>query len=245
MNIQPIVSFLRDLARHNDREWFQGQADRYADARLIFKEFVGELIEALAKDEPAWAELDPAKCIFRLHRDLRFSKNKTPYKTNFSASLSAGGKSVDAPGVYVSIEPGGKSMVAGGLYQPTPAELQLIRTRIAADPAEYRALLKARAFQKYFPEGLNGDRSKVVRGYRPDHKAYDLIQIKSHIAFRTLPDEDVLAKTFAGTVAGSCRALIPLCRWLGEARVDPTASGRPGVVLSEQERRTWGRKNAR
>ena len=241
MRFAPILSFLRDLQRHNDREWFQSHSERYADARVIFRDFIGDLIEGLAKDEPAWAQLDPAKCVFRIHRDLRFSKNKTPYKTNFSASLAAGGKITASPGVYVSIEPGGKSMVAGGLYQPSPAELLQIRTRLAADPAAFRALLAARPCRRCFPEGLNGERSKAVRAFRPDHPAYDLIQVKSHIAFRTLPDTEVLAATFAKSALACCRSLIPLCRWLASARVDPSASLGRAAVISESERRNLGR----
>lgn len=246
MNSQPILTFLRDLKRHNDREWFQSQADRYADARLIFKEFVGDVIGALVKDAPEWAQLDPGKCIFRIHRDLRFAKDKTPYKTNFSAFLTSGGKAADSPGVYLSLEPGGKSMIAGGFYQPTPAEVHQIRSRIAADPAAYRAILKGRSFLKHFPDGLNGEVSKTVRGYKPEHPAYDLIRVKSHIAFRMPPDEEVSAKTFPATLASSFRSLLPLVRWLAEARLDPTGSATTGagILISESERRSLGRRRA-
>ena len=123
MNAQPILSFLRDLKRNNNRDWFQSQRERYDEARMIFKDYVAGLIEKIGRDEPAWAHLDASKAIFRIFRDVRFAKNKDPYKTNMGAHLTGGGKVVDAPGVYVSIEPGGQSMIAGGLYMPSPADL--------------------------------------------------------------------------------------------------------------------------
>ena len=135
-------------------------------------------------------------------------------------------------------------MIAGGFYQPTPAEVHQIRSRIAADPSAYRAILKARTFLKHFPDGLNGEVSKTVRGYKPEHPAYDIIRVKSHIAFRMPPDVEVSAKTFPATVVHSFRALLPLCRWLAEARLDPTARAGPGILISESERRNLGRRRA-
>jgi uncharacterized protein (TIGR02453 family) len=219
MDTEFVFSFLRDLARHNDREWFQSQADRYQDVRLQFKEFVDGVLDALARDEPAWGALDAGDCLFRIHRDVRFSSDKSPYKTNVSAVICPGGKMSGHPGVYVSLEPGGKSELAGGLYTPTTAELLKIRTRIAADATPLRAILKAKAFRKCFPEGLNGERAKTLRGFPKDHPAADLLRVKSHIAWRHLTDEEVLAKDFPKLVVACFRAMIPLCRWLDQARV--------------------------
>jgi uncharacterized protein (TIGR02453 family) len=241
MQAGPVLSFLRDLKKHNDREWFERNRPRYEEARLIFKEFVAEVIGKVAADEPAWANIDAGKAIFRIFRDVRFSKNKDPYKTNLGAHLTGGGKVVDAPGVYISLEPGGQSMIAGGLYMPSPADLAQIRRRLAEDAEPYRVILKDRAFRKHFPDGLNGERSKLVRGVKPDHAAYDLIQVKSHIAWRNIPDAEVLDKKFTAAVVGAFRALIPLCRHLDVARVDPDASGRPPVVITAAERRALRR----
>lgn len=244
MNAQPILSFLRDLKKNNNRDWFQANRERYDEARFAFKDFVTRVIEQIGEDEPAWAQIDPAKAIFRIFRDVRFSKNKDPYKPNMGAHLTAGGKGteVDAPGVYVSIEPGGQSMIAGGIYMPSPADLAQIRRRIDEDASRYREILKERAFRKYFPDGLNGDKSKIVRGYKPDHPAYDLILVKSPIAWRHVPDAEVLDKRFEANVVGAFRAVIPLCRYLNAARVDPDAAGRPKVVITAAEKRALARR---
>jgi uncharacterized protein (TIGR02453 family) len=244
MNAQPILSFLRDLKQHNNRDWFQNNRPRYDEARLIFQQFVERVIEKVADDEPAWANIDASKAIFRIYRDVRFSKNKDPYKTNIGANLTGAGKAVDAPGVYVAIEPGGQSMIAGGLYMPTPADLVQIRARLAADASPYRNIVKERAFKKHFPDGLNGDKSKIVRGFKPDHPDYDLILVKSHIAWRNYSDDEVCDKKFEATVLGAFRALIPLCRYIAAARVDPDASGRPQLLISESDKRAMKRKRA-
>jgi len=214
-----VLAYLRDLKKNNHREWFEANRPRFDAAREEFKRFVQTVIDALGEVEPAWGRHDAADCLFRIYRDVRFAKDKTPYKVSFSASIGDHGKSVHDPGVYVAIEPDGQSMLAGGMYQPTPTELVHIRARIAQDPAAFRALASDKTFRKYFPEGINGDRSKTVRGYRPDHEAFDFIRIKSHCAFRHLPDPEIEAKSYPALAAKSLAALVPLCRWLKSARV--------------------------
>jgi uncharacterized protein (TIGR02453 family) len=221
-NAKLVLAYLRDLKKNNDRDWFHASKDRYDEARAEFKSFVQDLIHDVAKAEPAWAHLDAGDCLFRIHRDLRFSNDKTPYKTSFSASISHGGKSVHDPGVYVQIEPDGNSMLAGGLYQPTPAELVHIRSRIAADPSVFRSLARSRSLLRHFAAGINGDTSKTVRGYPPDHEAYEFIRIKSFCAYQNVADRDVEATSFPAFAGKALTALVPLCRWLGQARIDRT-----------------------
>lgn len=212
MNGRLILSFLRDLKKNNDREWFQAQTKRWHEAREEFRLFVESLLDGLQTTAPDWAQHTAADCVFRIHRDMRFSKDKTPYKTNVSASLGASGRSVSEPGFYVSIEPGGKSMLAAGLYQPSPGELNSIRSAIAQDATPLRKLITSIA--PGFPDGINGDRSKTVRGFRPDHPAYDLIQIKSFCAWREYPDSAVLNGTFTSDAKAALASSVPLCRWI-------------------------------
>ena len=228
-----ILKFLSDLGQHNDREWFATQTERYQNARQQFQEFVTEVLLNLADVRPAFGAVDPAKCIFRIHRDIRFSKNKTPYKTNVSAVIGETGKNTDDPCGYFQLEPGGKSMVACGLYQPTTAELHQIRQRIAEDPAPLRAILKG--MKKHFPDGLTGERSARLRGFAADHPAYDLLAFKSYVATRSFPDEGVVAKAFPVQLKASLRAMLPLVDWLNQARQDPHAA-RP-EPLRDAERR--------
>ena len=218
MDLGPILDFLRDLKAHNDREWFQSQTTRWHHARDQFKAFVETLLDSLSESAPAWAGHDAADCIFRLHRDLRFAKDKSPYKTNVSAFFSAAGRSVHDPGFYVSLEPDGKSMLAAGLYQPTPGELSTLRAAIAADARPLRQILAAAKLRKAFPDGLNGEKSKTVRGYRPDHPAWDLLQIKSLIVWREFSDHDIQNGTFAKLARPALQSSLPLCEWLDHSR---------------------------
>lgn len=230
-----ILKFLSDLSSHNDREWFATQTERYQRVRAEFQEFVGEVLSSMADIRPAYGAVDPAKCIFRIHRDVRFSKNKTPYKTNVSAVITVGAKNADDPCGYFQLEPGGKSFVVCGLYQPSTAELHQVRQRIASDPAPLRAILKG--MKKHYPDGFSGERSARLRGFTADHPAFDLLVFKSFVATRTFSDEAVTGKTFPSQLKASLKAMLPLLDWLDAARQDPEASGRPETVLTADERR--------
>jgi uncharacterized protein (TIGR02453 family) len=218
MDTRLILQFLADLAQNNNRDWFLTQTDRYIAVKDAFTAIVQELLDGLAKVDPRAGALDPAKQVFRIHRDVRFSKNKDPYKIHMGAML-APGKGAD-PGCYFHLEPGGKSVIAGGLYQPEPRELAHIRAAIARDSQGLRSILAHRTFRKHFPEGFNhGEHAKVVRGYKPDHPAWDLIRIKSYAAFGSFSDEQVLAgKPFLKTAQAGLRALVPLNDWLDRNR---------------------------
>jgi len=235
-----ILQFLSDLGRNNDREWFATQTERYQEARAQFQDLVGEVLLNLADVRPAFGAVDPAKCIFRIHRDVRFSKNKTPYKTNFGALIGVDGKSAEAPCGYFQLEPDGRSFVACGLYQPATAELHQVRQRIGADPAPLRAIL--RGMKKHYPEGFNGEKSARLRGFTPDHPAYDLLIYKSFVAQRTFSDEAVTSKAFPAQLKGALRAMLPLVDWLNEARVDPDAAARPKGRFADDEQRELRKK---
>jgi uncharacterized protein (TIGR02453 family) len=229
------LKFLADLASHNDREWFATQTDRYQAVRADFLEFVTEVLLSLADVRPAFGHVDPAKCIFRIHRDVRFSKNKTPYKTNISAVIGEGGKNTEEPCGYFQLEPGGKSFVACGLYQPTTAELHQVRQRIAENPAPLRTIL--RGMKKHYPNGFTGEKSARLRGFTADHPAYDLLVFKSYVATNSFSDDTVQSKAFPSLLKSSLKAMLPLLDWLNEARVDPDAPVRPASVLTSEERR--------
>jgi uncharacterized protein (TIGR02453 family) len=226
-----ILQFLADLRDHNDREWFATQTDRYQEVRAQFQEFVGEVLLSLADVRPAFGAQDPAKVIYRIYRDVRFSKDKTPYKTTVSALIGEGGKNTNLPCGYFQLEPGGKSFVVCGLYEPTTAQLHQVREAIAADPGSVRAILKS--MKKHYPNGFTGARSNRVRGVTPEHPAYDLLLFKSYIAARSFTDDQVRAKTFPAQLKASLHGMFPLVDWLSTA----CQTARPTLVLSADERR--------
>lgn len=140
------LAFLRDLATHNDRDWFAQHKKHYErELRDPFKAFVAELIAACGEREAGFVGLEPKQCIFRINRDTRFSKDKRPYKTHVSAGISPGGKKSGDPGLYVHFD-ADKLMIGGGAYWVDKDDLYMLRERIAAGPDTFMALLAAPAF---------------------------------------------------------------------------------------------------
>src|SRR5688572_17454759 len=121
--------FLKNLRKNNNREWFETHRDEYDNARADFSTLIEKVIAACAIVDPSLSELQPKDCIFRIYRDVRFSADKTPYKTNFSAQLKSGGKKSGHFGIYLHIEPDGKegSFLAGGCWMPEAPTLKAIR----------------------------------------------------------------------------------------------------------------------
>src|SRR5687768_4097151 len=116
-NTEFILKFLKDLARHNDRDWFEKSKARYLEAKEGFEEIVSAILDGLIKFDGGLAGLNPKKLPFRIYRDVRFSKDKRPYKTNMGAGFSPNGRLIQEPGYYLHLEPGNKSFIAGGIYQ--------------------------------------------------------------------------------------------------------------------------------
>ncbi|MEJ7658858.1 MAG: DUF2461 domain-containing protein [Hymenobacter sp.] len=167
MNPAALLTFLDRLARHNDRDWFQTHKATFDTLRADFEQDVAYRLRELTADEPALAGLDPKKCVFRIYRDVRFSKVKVPYKTHFSAYFAAGGKHGDAPGRYVQIGPNGQTIVAGGLYEPTKEQLAAVRQEMDYAPEGLHALLAAPAARQFFPAASTATSSKNAARLRP------------------------------------------------------------------------------
>ena len=226
MNPATLLHFLEDLARHNERDWFQAHKATYDQLRLAFEADVAYWLRELAQDEPALAGLDPKKCIFRIYRDVRFSKVKVPYKTHFSAYFAAGGKKGDAPGRYVQLGPNGQTLVAGGLYEPTKEQLAAIRQEIDYQAADLHEVLAVPTVQQFFPQGLVGEQlKKMPPGYEATHPDAAWLRHKNFLLSHNLPDADVRrlsADDFRAHILAALRALGPFCEWLTDST--PAAS---------------------
>src|SRR5215471_6442332 len=131
-SLRSTLSFLRDLDANNNKAWFDQNRKRYDAAREPFESFIAELILA-AGEVDDFAGVTPKECIFRINRDIRFSPDKTPYKTSMSAVIGKGGRKAMGRAYYVHIEPDNHSMVAGGLHSPSSQELDKIRRSLADD----------------------------------------------------------------------------------------------------------------
>jgi len=216
MQLQPLFTFLSGLARHNERPWFQERKTTYDQLRAQFEEDAEFWARGLAQLDPVLAGPEGRKSIFRIYRDVRFSKNKDPYKTHFSVYFTASpGKEVDAPGYYLQLGPNGNTLVAGGLYQPDKAQLAAIRQEIDYNADELRALLTAPDFRRYFAH-LGGDRlKKAPASYAADHPEIELLKHKSFTATHQMDDATVLThEDFRAHVLEVFRAMVPFCQFL-------------------------------
>lgn len=209
--------FLKDLAKNNNKEWFTTNKKRYETAKADFETFVTELIQNIAKFDPAIAHLEAKKAIFRIYRDTRFSKDKTPYKINMGASLSSAPSKIhDHAGYYIHIEPG-KSFLAGGAYEPQSPWIGKIRQEIDYNTAEFKKILGAAAFKKHFTE-LKGDKLKTVpKGFPKDHPELALLQYKSFLMVNDCDDKLVTSDGFMKHIADVYKAMVPLNTFLNRA----------------------------
>lgn len=212
-----IIKFLKELAKRNNRDWFEKNKAKYLQAKQNFEDFLEALHNELLKFDDQLAGLNPRKLGFRIYRDVRFSKDKRPYKVNMGAGFSPGGKMIQEPGYYIHIEPG-KSFVAAGLYMPDSTNLAKIRQEIDFNPKNLLKILNDRKFKKYF-DGLDDfDRVKTApKGYPKDHPQIELLKNKSYISSHNFSDSEVKHKNFAKHVADVCRAIKPLNDFLKEA----------------------------
>ena len=219
MQLPPLFTFLAGLAAHNDRAWFQERKAEYDRLRAEFEEDAAFWRQELNQLDPVLAGPLGRTSVFRIYRDVRFSKNKDPYKTHFSAYFTASaGKQIDAPGYYVQVGPGGQTLVAGGLYQPDKAQLAAIRQEIDYNADGLKAILGASDFRQHFA-GLGGERlKKAPAGYDPTHPEIEFLKHKSFVAVHEISDAEALdQQDFRGYVLARLGALVPLGQFLREA----------------------------
>ena len=218
MDLNVVLSFLRSLKKNNDREWFEKNKPKYFVAKQNFDLLVKSFLDELVKFDDSLAGIDPKKLAFRIYRDVRFSKDKSPYKTNMGAGFSPSGKLVQEPGYYIHIEPGNKSMIAGGMYMPDPVNLSKIRQEIDYNAERLKEIFKAKQLKLGFGTFEDSDKLKSVpKGYPKDHPQAEWLKLKSYIVVHPLMDSEVVDKDFLKKIAILGRAIKPLNQFLREA----------------------------
>ena len=203
------LQFLRNLEKNNNREWFNDNKTLYQEAQQDVISFVEKLIEEMADFDEEMGKLDAKKSVFRIYRDTRFSKDKTPYKTNFGAGLGMG-KGNKISGYYLHIEPG-KSFLAGGVYKPEPSVLKTIRQEISAFGDEFKAILEQDEFRNYF-RGLSVEDKlkKVPQGFEKDDKMAEYLKLKHFIVTHPVSDEQLLSENAVKEFTKIFKAMKPL-----------------------------------
>ena len=208
--METSLKFLKQLSKNNNKEWFDLNRKTYEICKTEFETVVKSVIDKSTLFDNALLNLEAKKCMFRINKDVRFSKDKSPYKTNMGASINPGGKKSMIPGYYIHIEPN-NSFLAGGCYQPMPDMLAAIRQEIDYNSAELKKILSAKDFKTYFKELSQDDKLKTSpKGYDKNHPEIELLQHKHFIAIHHLKDEDVLNKNFPVYISKVFKAMLPL-----------------------------------
>jgi len=210
------VKFLKDLGRHNDREWFQANRKSFDAAQDNMIAFAGYLIGKIGEFDDEVAMIDPKTCVMRIYRDVRFSKDKSPYKSNFAIYISPGGRKAMNPGYYFHLEPG-KSFIAAGRYGPEPAEVLKIRNAIVANTDEFLSIVESKGFRKTFE--LRDERLKnAPKGFDPEHKAVEYLKMKGCTAFKDSSDDDLITSDeFPRLIVKKFKETFPLISFLRKA----------------------------
>jgi len=212
------IKFLKDLEKNNNRPWFELNRNKYEAAKTDLQNMVEDLIPAIAKFDEPIGNLAVKECTFRINRDVRFSKNKSPYKTNMAAYFSKGGKKASVAGYYFHCEPG-KSYAAGGFYTPMPPELAKIRQEIDYSFDEWKKILHNKSFKKYFPGGVDGIESLVrpPKGYEENNPAINYLKMKHFIVSAPFSDDALQSKTLVKDIAKVFETINPMIDFLNRA----------------------------
>jgi uncharacterized protein (TIGR02453 family) len=215
MHVPALIEFLDGLRRNNNRPWFVWNKPAYDILRQEFEALVGDLAARVAAFDRDLGAVDPKKAMFRIYRDTRFSKDKTPYKTHFSAALGDRSKRGEAPGYYFEIDHTGNLLAGGGIYRPHPPILQAIRRHIAAHPEALSRVLRDRRFKATF--GGLADEDALVRppkGFAADLPHIDAIRQRHFFAMVEVDVAKRPPRDLARVVEGYFRDLLPLMAWL-------------------------------
>ncbi|MBK6604808.1 MAG: DUF2461 domain-containing protein [Leptospiraceae bacterium] len=211
------LDFLNDLKKNNKKDWFERNKPNFEKAKLDFEVFISELFFQLAKTNKNLIGVDPKKCIFRIYRDARFSKNKEPYKTNFGAAISETGKSMETALFYIHIEPGNNSLIAGGRYMPDSASLRKLREKILENPKEFKKILSEKKFKSLFSELSDMKVKTVPRGFSKDHPEIELLKYTSYIVEKKIDDKLLLSPDFSKLCTEAYKVLFPLLKYLNKS----------------------------
>ena len=209
--------FLKAIKDNNNRDWFLNNKLFYSEARENFESFIQEVINKIIEFEPIMKGLEVKSCVYRFNRDIRFSTDKSPYKTHFGAFIVRGGKKNGdkLAGYYLHIEPG-NSIIAGGAYMPPAPWLSAIREKIDEEPEKILKIINTKDFIKYFGK-LDGEKlKKAPKGYPADHPNIELLKLKSYLVVNEVTDEFVMGEKYFDHTINVLKAMKPLNDFLNE-----------------------------
>lgn len=213
------IKFLKDLKKNNNKPWFDAHRNQYEEARKDFAGFIQLVIDKHGSNDPSIKTLVAKDCMFRINRDIRFSKDKTPYKSNFGASINKGGKKSMLAGYYFHLEPG-RSFAGGGVWMPMPDDLKKLRQEIDYNLADFKKIITSKKFKSVYGDLDRSAEyllSRVPKGYEPDNPAAEYLKLKSYITMISMKDVDLTSKNLVKNTVTAFETLKPLIIFLNHA----------------------------
>jgi uncharacterized protein (TIGR02453 family) len=213
------LQFLDDLKKNNNRDWFQDNKKRYEVFKKDYHQLVSDFLDAMKPLDPSLELLEVKNCTFRINRDIRFSKDKSPYKAHLGVWMSTGAKGANRAGYYVHIEKGA-SFIAGGFYSPDSEDLKKVRKEIAFFYDDLQEILNDKNFKKEFGSldiNENNSLKSMPRGYEKDHPAIEFLKLKSFTATQKYDISEVTQKDFVSKMSKKLIALKPLNEFINRA----------------------------
>lgn len=211
------INFLAALKINNNKTWFDANRKQYEAAKKNFETLTTQVIQAVSAFDTTLENLTAKQCTFRINRDVRFSKNKSPYKSNMAMHLSSGGKKIMRAGYYFHAEPGGV-FLAGGVWMPAAQELKKIRQEIDYNYPEFKKIISSKKFVDLYG---NLEQTDVLirppKGYEIDNPAIDFLKLKSFICSQKISDDMLMQKALFKNIASHFKIMMPLIHFLNRA----------------------------
>ncbi len=219
MLLPSTIKFLKDLKKNNNRDWFEKHRPAYDSAKTDFANFTQQVIDKFGKTEPSIKNLASKECMFRINRDVRFSKDKSPYKTNMGASINcAGRKAWEKAGYYFQLEPG-RSFAGGGIWMPESPQLKKIRQEVDYNFNEFKKIISSKKFKAVFGD-LNRSSeyvlTRIPKGYETDNPAAEFLKLKSFVAMRIFSEKELLSRDLVKKSVEAFSALQPLVEFINK-----------------------------
>jgi uncharacterized protein (TIGR02453 family) len=216
MDFKRALGFLTKLKKNNNKEWFDKNRAEYDAVRADATGLVERLLKGIKIFDPTLAAQEPKHSMFRINRDIRFSKDKTPYKTNIGLSFSKGGKSSPSAGYYFHIEPG-EAFLGGGVWNPEPEHLAAIRQEIDYNFDEFKRIINAKPFKTLFGKLQGETTTRLPKGYTADNPAIEFLKHKSFLMGLKLTNKDLESKDLEKKVLSTFKVMKPMIDFLNRA----------------------------
>jgi uncharacterized protein (TIGR02453 family) len=202
------LKFLKDLAKNNDRVWFKASKNEYDYALSNMKGLIESIETELNK-----IDMIEKKKVFRIYRDVRFSKDKTPYKDHLGGSFTRA-TAARRGGYFLGIQPGNKSIIAGGFWNPESTDIKRVREELALDPSDFRKIINAKKFKDLFGQLEGQSLKNIPRGFDKESPAGDLLRMKQYLCYRPVSDKEIIEPDFLKKVVDTYRGMLPFFNFM-------------------------------